>query len=198
MVATTKNGNTCAHIAAAKGSVTVIEELLRFDKNGVIMARNKQTEATALQIAAEGGHADVVKALVKAGAGITDENKNGFTALHLAGQNGHGQVLELVKSSASLKLTSKKLGVSPLHVAAYFGQADTVRELLQLVPGTVKSEQPSGVPLVPALGHESGMTPLHLAAFSGNENVVRLLLNSPGVQVDAASHENVCPNTIPM
>ena len=35
------------------------------------------------------------------------------------------------------------------------------------------------------------MTPLHLAAFSGNENVVRLLLNSAGVQVDAATHENV-------
>lgn len=41
------------------------------------------------------------------------------------------------------------------------------------------------------LGNESGMTPLHLASFSGNENVVRLLLNSAGVQVDAATTENV-------
>jgi ankyrin repeat protein len=35
------------------------------------------------------------------------------------------------------------------------------------------------------------MTPLHLASYSGNENVVRLLLNSAGVQVEAATTENV-------
>lgn len=74
----------------------------------------------------------------------------------------------------------------------FSGQADTVRELLTNVPATVKSESPSGQSLVPELGSESGMTPLHLASYSGNENVVRLLLNSAGVQVDAATTENVC------
>jgi ankyrin repeat protein len=67
-----------------------------------------------------------------------------------------------------------------------------LRELLSHVPGTVKSESPSGVGLVEELGNESGMTPLHLSSYSGNENVVRLLLNSAGVQVDAATTENVC------
>lgn len=51
------------------------------------------------------------------------------------------------------------------------------------MPGTVKSDPPTGASLVGELGSESGMTPLHLAAYSGNENVVRLLLNSAGVQV---------------
>ncbi|KAF5306177.1 hypothetical protein FQR65_LT07453 [Abscondita terminalis] len=190
VMATTKDGNTCAHIAAAQGSVTVIEELMKFDRQGVITARNKLTDATPLQIAAEGGHAEVVKALVRAGASCTDENKSGFTAVHLAAKNGHGQVLEVLRSTNTLRITSKKLGVTALHIAAYFGQADTVRELLAHIPGTVKSDPPSGASLVPTLGNESGMTPLHLAAFSGNENVVRLLLNSAGVQVDAASHEN--------
>ncbi|XP_025833800.1 serine/threonine-protein phosphatase 6 regulatory ankyrin repeat subunit A [Agrilus planipennis] len=190
VMATTKDGNTCAHIAAAQGSVTVIEELMKFDRQGVISARNKITDATPLQIAAEGGHAEVVKALVRAGASCTDENKAGFTAVHLAARNGHGQVLEVLRSSNSLRVSSKKLGVTALHVAAYFGQADTVRELLTNIPGTVKSDIPNGASLVPALGNESGMTPLHLASFSGNENVVRLLLNSAGVQVDASTHEN--------
>ncbi|KAF5298214.1 hypothetical protein FQA39_LY02638 [Lamprigera yunnana] len=190
VMATTKDGNTCAHIAASQGSVTVIEELMKFDRQGVITARNKLTDATPLQIAAEGGHSEVVKALVRAGASCTDENKSGFTAVHLAAKNGHGQVLEVLRSTNTLRITSKKLGVTALHIAAYFGQADTVRELLTNIPGTVKSDPPSGASLVPTLGNESGMTPLHFAAFSGNENVVRLLLNSAGVQVDAASHEN--------
>lgn len=116
--------------------------------------------------------------------------------LHRA-QNGHGQVLDVMRHTNSLRISSKKLGLTPLHVAAYYGQADTVRELLASVPATVKSEPPSGQSLVPELGSESGMTPLHLAAYSGNENVVRLLLNSAGVQVDAATNENVSKKYYP-
>ncbi|XP_021701891.1 serine/threonine-protein phosphatase 6 regulatory ankyrin repeat subunit B isoform X2 [Aedes aegypti] len=190
VMATSKDGNTCAHIAAMQGSVKVIEELMKFDRNGVISTRNKLTDSTPLQLAAEGGHADVVKVLVRAGASCTDENKSGFTAVHMAAKNGHGQVLEVMRSTNSLRVSSKKLGLTPLHVAAYYGQADTVRELLINVPATVKSDSPSGTSLVPELGNESGLTPLHLAAYSGNENVVRLLLNSAGVQVDAATTEN--------
>ncbi|XP_075225754.1 no mechanoreceptor potential C [Lycorma delicatula] len=190
VMAFTKDGNTCAHIAAMQGSVRVIEELMKFDRSGVISARNRVTEATPLQLAAEGGHADVVKVLVRAGASCSDENKAGFTAIHLAAQNGHGPVLEVMRTTQSLRISSKKLGVTALHIAAYFGQADTVRELLAHVPATVKSDPPSGASLVGELGNESGMTPLHLASYSGNENVVRLLLNSAGVQVEASTTEN--------
>jgi len=62
-----------------QGSVTVIIELMKFDKNGVISARNRITEATPLQLAAEGGHAQVVKVLVRAGASCSDENKVGYS-----------------------------------------------------------------------------------------------------------------------
>ncbi|KPI96846.1 Ankyrin-1 [Papilio xuthus] len=190
VMATTKDGNTCAHIAAIQGSVKVIEELMKFDRTGVISARNKLNDSTPLQLAAEGGHADVVRVLVRAGASCTDENREGLTAVHLAAEHGHTNVLDVMRSTNTLRISSKKLGLTPLHIAAYYGQAETVRELLSFVPGTVKSESPTGMSLVPVLGAESGLTPLHLAAYNGNENVVRLLLNSPGVQVDAASNEN--------
>ncbi|XP_050548255.1 ankyrin-1 isoform X2 [Daktulosphaira vitifoliae] len=189
VLACTKDGNTCAHIAAMQGSVRVIVELMKFDKNGVISARNRITEATPLQLAAEGGHAQVVKVLVRAGASCSDENKAGFTAVHLAAQNGHLSVLDVLRSSQSLRISSKRLGMTALHMAAYCGQTDTVRELLSHIPVTVKSDPPSGVSVLGVLGNESGMTPLHFAAYSGNENVVRLLLNSAGVQVDAATVE---------
>lgn len=97
---------------------------MKFDRNGVITARNKLTEATPLQLAAEGGHAEVVRALVRAGASCAEENRAGFTAVHLAAQHGHGQVLDvMMRSNQSLRISSKKLGVTALHVAAYFGQA---------------------------------------------------------------------------
>ena len=32
--ATTKDGNTCAHIAAMKGSTLVVQKLILFDKTG--------------------------------------------------------------------------------------------------------------------------------------------------------------------
>lgn len=64
-----------------------------------------------------------MKALVRAGASCTEENKAGFTAVHLAAQNGHGAVLEVMRSTNSLRISSKKLGLTPLHVAAYYGQA---------------------------------------------------------------------------
>lgn len=136
VMACTKDGNTCAHIAAMQGSVRVIEELMKFDRQGVISARNKLTEATPLQLAAEGGHAEVVRALVRAGASCADENRAGFTAVHLAAQHGHGQVLEVMRSSQSLRISSKKLGVTALHVAAYFGQAGKPLRVSPLLPSS--------------------------------------------------------------
>ena len=65
---------TCAHIAACKGSVAVIKELMKFNKAVVTSARNKMNNSTALHLAAEGGHAAVVRILISAGASVTDEN----------------------------------------------------------------------------------------------------------------------------
>ena len=70
-----QNGNTSAHIAAAQGSVSVIEELTRFNKKATISARNKITDSTPLHVATEGGHFDVVKKLLDDGALASDENK---------------------------------------------------------------------------------------------------------------------------
>ena len=69
-----QDGSTCAHIAAAKGSLGVVEELMKHDLNVVLNSRNKVTDSTPLHIATEGGHFDVVKKLLDAGASAADEN----------------------------------------------------------------------------------------------------------------------------
>ncbi|CAH1774233.1 unnamed protein product [Owenia fusiformis] len=178
------NGMTCAHIAAIKGSISVLKELMRFNKIVVTTARNRTNNSTALHLAAAGGHQIVVKCLLEAGASATDENADGMTAIHLAAKHGHVNILEALKGHVSWTMTSSKTGMTCLHVAAHFGQIEFVRELLTKVPATISSEPPDpGEGMVGST--EFGLTPLHLAAQSGQEALVRLLLNSPGVQADA-------------
>ena len=138
---TTKDGNTSAHIAAKKGSVRVLEELLKFDKSIVTTNRNRITDSTPLHVATEGGHTDVVKLLLSCGASPLDENKSGMTPVHLAARFGHSAVIsEFVKQNISLRNLSRKLGMTALHVAAFYGEEDIVRELMRHVPPSVKSE----------------------------------------------------------
>ncbi|PFX27903.1 Ankyrin-3 [Stylophora pistillata] len=167
-------GSTCVHIAAMKGSVSVIKELLKFNPSGITTARNKRKFATPLLLAASGGHKVVVEVLIDHGASASDEDADGMTVLHLAARFGHVDVLET--------------GLSALHVAAQYGQIEVVREMLLKVSGTIKSESPAMMNNVDK-GPRSDycFTPLHLAAQSGHVGVVRILLNSPGVRVDTAT-----------
>uniref|UniRef100_A0A183EZ86 ANK_REP_REGION domain-containing protein n=1 Tax=Gongylonema pulchrum TaxID=637853 RepID=A0A183EZ86_9BILA len=68
------NGFTCAHIAAMKGSLAVVKELMMIDKAMVIQAKTKTMEATTLHMAAAGGHEKIVKILLENGADAEDEN----------------------------------------------------------------------------------------------------------------------------
>ncbi|XP_035380821.1 transient receptor potential cation channel, subfamily N, member 1 [Electrophorus electricus] len=187
-------GATCTHIAAAKGSVAVTRELLRFTQGGAATLHSKANGSCPLHLAAGGGHTEVTKVLLDAGASATEEDSDGMTAVHLAARNGHTHILEVLKANVSLKITSSKTGLTALHVAACFGQVDFVREILTKVPAAIRSEPPTGrrssreVTRRQPHPPESGYTPLHLAARSGHENVVRLLLNSPGVQADAQTN----------
>ncbi|XP_069167057.1 serine/threonine-protein phosphatase 6 regulatory ankyrin repeat subunit B [Procambarus clarkii] len=188
-----KDGNTCAHIAALQGSVDVVRELMRHNRGVVINGKNRVGESTTLHLAAEGGHANLVKFLIENGASPKAENGAGFTAVHLAARYGHIQVLDTLREVTSLRITSKKLGLYALHVAAHYGQTEIVRELLTHIPATIKSEPPilsGGRPFLPDLGAEADLTPLHLAAHQGNEGVVRILFNIPGVQPDVTSRLN--------
>ncbi|KAK3576172.1 hypothetical protein CHS0354_016979 [Potamilus streckersoni] len=187
---------TTAHIAAAKGSVAVVRELMKFNSMVVTAARNKTNESTALHLAAEGGHKEVVEALLEAGASPKEENGEGMTVIHLVAKHGYVHLLESLKGKVSLRSTSKKTGLTALHVAAHYGQVEFVREMLTKVPATIKSEPSGGGELgLKDLGAEYGLTPLHLAAQSGHEGLVRLLLNCPGVQADAAT---VVQGSIPL
>ena len=122
----TKDGSTCAHIAASGGSIAVIEELMKHDLNVVLNSRNKVNDSTPLHIATEGGHFDVVKKLLDAGASASDENKHGLTPIHIAAKFGHTELIDKFhKSNVNLRQLSRKTGLTPLHIAAYYGKEGT-------------------------------------------------------------------------
>ncbi|VDL67349.1 unnamed protein product [Nippostrongylus brasiliensis] len=180
------NGFTCAHIAAMKGSLAVVKELMMIDKAMVIQAKTKTLEATTLHMAAAGGHTNIVKILLENGANAEDENAHGMTALHLGAKNGFVSILEAFDKTL-WRRCSRKTGLNALHIAAYYGNSDFVNEMLKSVPASVRSEPPIyNHHVVKEFATEYGFTPLHLAAQSGHDSLVRMLLNQ-GVQVDATS-----------
>ncbi|CAL4076985.1 unnamed protein product, partial [Meganyctiphanes norvegica] len=188
---TDKDGNTCAHIAALQGSVDVVRELMGQNRGVVINGRNRTGQSMPIHMAAEGGHARLVRFLVENGASPKAEDGAGFTPIHLAARYGHLEVLDVLRQKTNLGIISRKLGLSALHIAAYYGQTEIVRELLTHIPAYIKSEPPSigagSRPFLPDLGAEADLTPLHLASHEGNEGVVRILFNSPNVLPDVKS-----------
>ncbi|KAK2157499.1 hypothetical protein LSH36_190g04012 [Paralvinella palmiformis] len=188
------NGMTCAHIAASKGSVAVVKELMRFNKTVVTTARNRTNDSTALHLASAGGHADVVRVLLDAGASATDENATGFTALHVAARYGQTEFVREMLSKVPATVCSEpphtgatdvtretgpEHGFTPLHMAAQSGHEGLVRVLLNY-PG-VQADAPTVVNL--HVKDKRGRTGLHLAASNGHLDMVALLLGQ-GADID--------------
>eukprot|EP00095_Tigriopus_kingsejongensis_P008369 maker-scaffold856_size87843-snap-gene-0.19 protein:Tk08369 transcript:maker-scaffold856_size87843-snap-gene-0.19-mRNA-1 annotation:"PREDICTED: uncharacterized protein LOC100122337" len=144
----TKDGSTCAHIAAKRGSAMVIKELMKFDKSVVLSSKNKITDSASIHIAAEGGHRDVVKMLLEAGCAADEENKSGFTPTHIAAKFGHTTLIEeLANHGVNMREVSRKNGMTALHIAAFFGETETTRELLTHIPAQSKSNFPAAMNL---------------------------------------------------
>src|SRR5699024_10702773 len=88
---------------------------------------------TALHIAVQSGHAEVVEALIGMGAAVQQKaGANGETPLHTAARisNGRACVEMLVKSGAQINAIEAD-GETPLHFAAREGFIDTVNLLLE-------------------------------------------------------------------
>ncbi|UYV71863.1 hypothetical protein LAZ67_9000785 [Cordylochernes scorpioides] len=174
-------GYTCAHLAAQKGRLGVIKELRKFNKQVLAEAKTK-SNWTALHMACASGHVAVARELLDAGASPREETDEGYTPVQLAVRYGHGALLEVLHLAVWWRMPSRRTGMTALHVAAKFGRAEVARELLAQVPATILTEKVSDL-----FEQDHGLSALHFAAESGHEEVVRLLLNSPGVDLKAAS-----------
>ena len=133
---------------------------------------------TPLHHAARDGHADVVRALLDAGANIEARTEYGATPLGEAGgwAKGHADVVRLLLDAGADVDTRDEGGWTPLFHAVYFGahmdmDVDVVRVLLD---GGADANA----------WHKDGFTPLHHAVGQGHADVVRALLDG-GADADA-------------
>ncbi len=121
-------------------------------------------QGTALMRAARHGHIEVVRALLKRGAGVNrcDDSFSGETPLHAVAVGGHLDVAQLLLDCGAKLDAADTYGKTALHAAATQGQYDVVRFLVN-AGANVRAR------------NFVGNTPLDSALISGTPEIVEFL-----------------------
>ena len=68
----------------------------------------------ALHYAAQDGHVDVAKVLIRNGADVNAKDSDGETALHMAAEDGHVDVVKvLIQNGADVNAVNENKSTSP-------------------------------------------------------------------------------------
>ena len=168
------DGYKMIHRAACSGNMNMMKLLARHDFDINVKCRLGRT---ALKIASQYGHAEIVAYLLANGSDLTIDE--GDSAFHLAARFGHVEVVrEFIKHGFDINLRNET-GRTTLHLASDNGNVAVVKELLdhgvdiEILAGK-KPEMCTGCDCDNC--HSKGNA-LYLASRSGHLEVVKLLLN---------------------
>ncbi len=136
---------------------------------------------TPLIAAAEGERAEVVRALLDAGADPEQPDDLGYTALHFAagnlGEASEDCIKALLDAGSEVDEETRD-GMTPLMVSAHLGCVDAVRVLLSRGADVNARSQGGNTPLMLALDPSQQLSRWDLARTSQTEEVVRALAES--------------------
>lgn len=182
--------------AAENGRLTMLEKLL--SRGAPATANIGGT--TALHLAAEKGHEEIVDLLIRDGADvhakITDGKQRlfsyaggysrnhyrsgnliGYTALHFAAANGHEEVIEkILAMGASIECRNAEME-TPLHLAAYAGRVKAVQKL---VGKGAKVDALAWVDNTPLHYVAGDRFPVEAVGFLGGSEKTEQWLSNPG------------------
>ncbi|XVF75435.1 hypothetical protein PTKIN_Ptkin13bG0188600 [Pterospermum kingtungense] len=184
---TGRHNDTELHLAAQRGDLSAVKQILAdidsqmmktasgtdFDMEvseiqaSVVNEVNELGE-TALFTAAEKGHLDVVKELLKYSnkETLSKKNKSGFDPLHIAASQGHHAIVQvLLDHDPGLCRTFGPSNATPLVSAATKGHTAVVNELMSRDGSLLESPR------------SNGKNALHLTARQGHVDVVKALLS---------------------
>ncbi|XP_003458836.2 B-cell lymphoma 3 protein homolog [Oreochromis niloticus] len=165
-----EDGDTALHIAVVQGELAMVYKLIQF----LVLAHKdvdiyNNLRQTPLHLAVITKQANMVEALLKAGADPAALDRNGQTALHLCceyDQRDCLSVLLSMPSSATCLEIRNFEGFSPLHLAVLQGRKDLARMLLD-----------AGAD-INAMDIKSGQSPLMHAVESNNADMVHFLIEN--------------------
>lgn len=122
-----QNGTTALHVAASRGKIEYVSELLNF---GADVNAEDLDNWSALLCAAKDGHAEVVNRLLDAGADLEHRDMGGWTALLWACYKGRTETATLLLARNADVHSQGNYNISSLIWAAGRGHSEIVRELL--------------------------------------------------------------------
>jgi ribosomal protein L19E len=150
------------HKAAKQGRLKDLERSFKECKTHRVNLDVNHEGWTALTLAANAGHVDVVQTLLAAGANIDTADFKGRRALGIAVSRGHADLMQtLLDAGANVNAVDAD-GMTALILAAYKGRTDMVEKLLEAGSN------------IDAKNHD-GFTALMIAIGVGQVDVVRAL-----------------------
>jgi ankyrin repeat protein len=128
-----KLSRTALHWAAATGKTSVISKILEVSAGRSLTRVRASTERgrTALHLAAENNHAEMIKLLLKNGALKEATSDGNWTALLNAAKNGHENAVDALLSSDANVNARTSSGMTALHWAAELGHLPVVKRILK-------------------------------------------------------------------
>ncbi len=157
LTAITTTSNSASSAAGSACSAAPVGTASVANVNGVFAGH------TALQAAAQNGHLDVIKVLLKYQADVEIEDKDGDRAVHHAAFGDEPAVIKLLSQAGADLNARNKRRQTALHIAVNKGHNNVVKTLLELG-------------CHPSLQDSEGDTPLHDAISKDNDNMLSLLL----------------------
>ncbi|XP_009599077.1 ankyrin repeat-containing protein At5g02620-like [Nicotiana tomentosiformis] len=168
---TGKRGDTEFHSVVRGGNLELALEIINGCVEGELvelMSKQNQSAETALYVAAEYGHVELVKEMSKyydiGSASI--KARNGYDAFHVAAKQGDFEMVKVIlEVFPQLSVTFDQSNSTALHTAAAQGHINVVNFLL---------ETNSSLATIPK---NNGKTALHSSARNGHVAVVKALLS---------------------
>ena len=132
---------------------------------------------TLLMCAAEFRHADVVEALLAAGADVNARDRSNKTALHIAARAGDAGIVKALIGAGARVDSFGNRGETAMFAAIVYGRLDVVKELIA-----------GGANIELGMGEWGDQTALILAAKKQNTSIVKELL-AAGADIHAKDRE---------